>query len=74
MNLMKKIKNMLEMKKAQLGIKEIIYFVIGLLVLLLGYIIFSYSHDSIGIIGGSAEDPDIPGVSIYWEYLTLRWN
>lgn len=48
-------------KKAQMGIREIIYIILGLLVLLLGYLIFGYSND----IAGGIVDVDqsvIPGM------------
>lgn len=47
--------------KAQMGIREIIYFILGLLVLLIGYVIFGHST---GIIDGMGEvnSSVIPGL------------
>lgn len=48
-------------KRGQMGIKEIIYIIIGLLVLLLGYILFGYSSDIAGGIS-NVDDSAIPGL------------
>lgn len=43
------------MKKAQLGIKEIIYLALGLLVLLLGFIAYNHSGSILEAMQGSGE-------------------
>ena len=65
------------MKKAQLGIKEIVYLALGLLVLLLGFIAYNNSETLIETITnfGSGTTGELDDVSLFGlPFLTLLFR